>query len=162
MNISKTYEKINNYLDNHIYDIKRADNVDGGSVYTTDGYIMYYLPDCSAWTARPNQGQPRVLYDLYNSLFTDNYRRGKAMPGNIGNAAFIKISNGPDGGNTYIKKRFTQLLPAKTDYYTIPEHGQKSPVLAGVYQNNTLHVFAVIMPYYVRNESDFIAKAATV
>lgn len=152
MNITKTYEKINQYISEHIYEIYAA-NVDGGSVYTIDRYVMYYLPGLTAWTARTNQ--TNALYNLYNSIFTENYRRGKAIPGKIGNRCIIKISNAPDGGNTYISKKFTKLLPAGTEYYTIPEKGQLSPVLAGVYQDNQFYVFAVIMPHRVPDEQTF-------
>lgn len=156
MNITKTYEKIEKYLDAHVYHIKKSDNVNGGSVYTVDGFIMYFLPDCSAWTVHIDPSGSRPLYNLYNGIFTENYRRGKTTPGKIGSRAFLRISNKPDGAYTYILKSFTKLLPAKTDYYTIPEHGGKSMVVAGSYQDNKFHVFAVIAPFLVHDDNDFI------
>ena len=155
MNVSKTYEKIEKYLDAHVYDIKKADNVEGGSVYTVDGFIMYFLPDCSAWTVHIDPNGSRPLYNLYNGIFTENYRRGKITPGKIGSRAVLRISNKPDGGNTYILKSFTKLFPAKTDYFTIPELGSKSMVVAGSYQNNKFHVFAVIAPFLEHSDDSF-------
>lgn len=145
-------------------------NEEDGMYFSLDGHVGYFLP--MMYNIKINNGSILSLKEA-QSTFKDYFdtndknthppteiTRGKiAHPKkNILRNNILRLKN--ELCTVYIQEKFIRKFPANTVYYI---SGPTSPVVAGIWQDDKLYAFAVIMPirlpdnYFVEREQVMIA-----
>ena len=159
MTAIKMYEKIEKHYNDHIYEIKIAENVPGGAAYTIDGIAAYFMPDQEILTASP--GKRPVLNPLFKSIYDRDYLLAKAIPGTMNGTRVLQLKCYPDSEPVYIQKKYAAFFGKNAMYYIDSKAGRTSPVLCGSF-DGIFHTYAIIMPYIKQAYNTFIPDGDTI
>ena len=165
MTALKMREKVERIFEENSNKIIATYNDDTLALFAINPYMMYRMNNTKIMTVHINQDNTRreallrVDVTAGKPVKDDTSSSGLYNPlGDVITVGKCKGSNKTiyrayNGQNyVYFDKKFTRGFPKNTVYFTA---GKKDGVSAAIVEGSTVHIFAVIMPLYIQNDSDF-------
>lgn len=150
MTITKWNEKVSAILDKYCDEnIVRYANTEEGVCFTDKaGYSAYFLPKHHCYSVHgksimenPKSSSPMIA-EIFRSAIDSSVLASNEICGKSGGKLARHFSNGET--EAYVYEKLLRVFPKNTQYYI---SGPTKPVLAGIWENDKLHVIGLVMPY---------------